>query len=99
MAEVEALRPVALVLAQKGDAAGARAAWTQSFETIDSLARTGRLTDNLALRSTALLRLDRVQDARPDVEELARRGYRRPRWVALVRQKMSANYPKELGDA
>jgi len=86
------------VLAQKGDAAGARAAWTQSFETIDSLARTSRLTDNLALRSIALLRLDRVQDARPDVEELARRGYRRPRWVALVRQKMSGNYPKELGD-
>jgi serine/threonine protein kinase len=84
------------VLERKGDFTGARAAWTASFTTIDSLARAGRLTDNLALRSMALLRLNRVEDARPEVEELVRRGYRRPRWVALVREKVSVNPPKEL---
>jgi serine/threonine protein kinase len=79
-----------------GDAAGARNAWTRALATIDSLARAGRLTDNLALRAMALLHLGRVEDARADVQELVRRGYRRPRWVWLVRQKMSHNLPKEL---
>jgi eukaryotic-like serine/threonine-protein kinase len=84
------------VLSLKREPGRARAAWTQSLATIDSLARASQLTDHLALRAWALLRLDRIDEARPVVEELLRRGYRRPRWLALVREKMSNNPPKEL---
>ena len=69
-----------------GDLAGARTAWKSAWQTVDSLARATRITDQLALDATALLRLDQVAEARPMVDELLRRGYRRPRWMALVRQ-------------
>jgi hypothetical protein len=55
--------------------------------TIDSLARARQFTDHLALRAWALMRLDRLDEARPIVTELLRRGYRRPHWMAVVKEK------------
>jgi len=83
----EAYLGMAQVLDRAGDADGARQAVSRAFATIDSLARASRQTDLLALSATALLHMNRTEDARPLVRELARRGYRRPSFVALVRDK------------
>jgi len=75
------------ILARDGRTVEARAAWTQALVSIDSVARARKLTDHLALQSAALLRLDRLDDARPLVAELLRRGYRKPSWMTVVREK------------
>ena len=74
-------------LARGGDAAGAARAWGAAAAAVDSAARASGQTDLVALAATALLRLDRLPEARPLVQDLARRGYRRPRFVALCREK------------
>jgi hypothetical protein len=74
-------------LARNGRPAEARAAWSQALTAIDSLARTRRLMDHLALQSAALMRLDKLDEARPIVLDLVRKGYRRPRWIAVARTK------------
>lgn len=73
--------------ARSGDPAGARRSWTRALETVDSLARSTRQTDLLALEATALLRLDRADDALPFVRELLHRGYRKRSVVELARAK------------
>ncbi len=74
-------------LARSGRAADARAAWSQALAAIDSVARARHVTDHLALQSGALMRLDRLDDARPIVLDLVRQGYRRPRWIEVARTK------------
>jgi hypothetical protein len=73
--------------ARAGNASGAKAAWTSALGAIDSLAKSRQFTDHLALLATALLRLDRIDEARPVVADLLRRGYRRPRWMKLLEEK------------
>lgn len=73
-------------LARDGRTADARAAWTGALTAVDSVARTLRMTDPLALQAAALVRVGRLDDARPVVAEVLRRGYRRPRWMAVVRK-------------
>ena len=80
-------------LASRGRRAEATVAWQRSLATIDSVARFRRLTDPLALQSAALLRLDRIDQARPIVAEVLNRGYRRPSWLATVRLKHAAPAP------
>ena len=72
------------VLAREHDAPGAARAWARALTTIDSTARATATTDQVALRGEALLRLRHTNEARPVIAELERRGYRRPRWIALV---------------
>ena len=74
-------------LARNGRLGDARAAWARALVAIDSVARKRRLSDHLALQSGALTRLDRLDDARPIVVDLVRRGYRRPRWITVARAK------------
>ena len=75
------------VLASAGHTSEARQSWERALGTIDSVAKARQITDHLALRAGALLRLDRLDEARPLVVELLRRGYKRPRWMAVVREK------------
>ena len=75
------------VLERQGHVSDARQVWEQALATVDSTARATGITDFLALHSAALLRLDRVELARPIVQELLGRGYRRPRWLSLVHTK------------
>ena len=75
------------VLEREGRVSAAQQTWEQALVTVDSTARATGITDFLALRSAALLRLDRVELARPVVQEVLRRGYRRPRWLSLVHTK------------
>ena len=74
-------------LARAGRSPDAREAWSQALAAVDSLARARHLTDHLALQSAALMRLDRLDEARPIVLDLVQRGYRRPRWIAVARAK------------
>jgi serine/threonine-protein kinase len=83
----EALLRQGDALAAGGDATGARRAWTRAHATVDSLARASGHTDLLALSATALLTLDRRDDAASLVRELLRRGYRRPTFLALARAR------------
>jgi tetratricopeptide (TPR) repeat protein len=87
VAQTEAYLTLGKALARDGRAADANAAWTRAYATIDSLARARKLTDHLALQASALMHLDRLDAARPIVAELLRRGYRRPSWMAVVREK------------
>jgi serine/threonine-protein kinase len=81
------------ILSRSGDASGATAAWSRALTLVDSLARTARETELLAVQAAALLRLDRIDDARPVVAELLRRAYRRPSFVELVRAKGIVDVP------
>jgi len=74
-------------LARSGRPADARAAWSQALAAIDSVARVRHLTDHLALQSAALMRLDRLDEARPIVVDLVHQGYRRQRWITVARAK------------
>jgi tetratricopeptide (TPR) repeat protein len=74
-------------LARGGRTADARAAWSQALAAIDSVARVRHLTDHLALQSAALMRLDRLDEARPIVVDLVHQGYRRQRWITVARAK------------
>jgi serine/threonine-protein kinase len=87
VARTEAYLTLGEALSRSGRATDAQSAWTQAYVTIDSLARARQFTDHLALRASALMRLDRLDEARPIVTELLRRGYRRPRWMTLVKEK------------
>jgi serine/threonine-protein kinase len=87
VASTEAYLTLGEALSRSGRATDARSAWTQAYVTIDSLARARQFTDHLALRAWALMRLDRLDEARPIVTELLRRGYRRPHWMAVVKEK------------
>jgi serine/threonine protein kinase/tetratricopeptide (TPR) repeat protein len=74
-------------LERSGRSTEARASWTQALAAIDSVARARRLTDHLALQTAALMRLDRLDEARPIVLDLVQHGYRRPRWITLATAK------------
>jgi tetratricopeptide (TPR) repeat protein len=87
VAQTETYLALGEALARDGHTADANTAWTHAYVTIDSLARARKLTDHLALQASALMHLDRVDEARPIVTELLRRGYRRPSWMAVVREK------------
>jgi serine/threonine-protein kinase len=76
-----------MVLARTGDAAGAHRDWTHAFVTVDSVARLSGHTDLLARAATALLHLNRVEEAGPLLQELWRRGYRRPSLLDLARER------------
>jgi eukaryotic-like serine/threonine-protein kinase len=87
VAQTEAYLTLGEALARDGRGADANAAWMLAYTTIDSLARARQLTDHLALQASALMHLDRLEEVRPIVAELLRRGYRRPSWMAVVREK------------
>jgi tetratricopeptide (TPR) repeat protein len=72
------------VLEGAGNGAGARTAYLAAVASVDSIAHASQQTDLLAISAAALLHLDRAEAARPQVEDLLRRGYRRPRFLALV---------------
>jgi serine/threonine-protein kinase len=88
VAVTEAYLTIGEAEALDGRMTEAKQAWTQALTTIDSVARARQITDHLALRASALLYLNRLEEARPIVAELTRRGYRRPRWIALVRKHL-----------
>ncbi len=86
-----------LALAQarrgSGDAAGARVSASRALDAVESLAKTSQATDMLALQASALVALGRADDARPAAATLARRGYRLPSFMTLLRGKGLSKAP------
>jgi serine/threonine-protein kinase len=75
------------VLSKAGRSTDARAAWSKALANIDSVPQKRRSNDHLILQSAALMRLDRLEAARPIVQQLTQHGYRRRRWVDVARSK------------
>ncbi|MDB4909306.1 MAG: pknB 2 [Gemmatimonadetes bacterium] len=69
------------------DAPGAVDAWSHAVARVDSLARVDPETEILAVQAAALLYLGKQNDAKSVVVELDRRGYRRPTFVRLARER------------
>ena len=72
-------------LSRSGDARGASDAWLHAVALEDSLVRADPETELLAVQASAMINLGRRDMAKPLVDELTRRGYRRPTFVRLVR--------------
>jgi tetratricopeptide (TPR) repeat protein len=75
------------LLALTPKAGGATTAWARALVLVDSLARSTKETDYLVLQAGAMLRLGGSTDAKAVIDELTRRGYRRPSFVELARVK------------
>ncbi|MBK5189794.1 MAG: hypothetical protein JJD97_16240, partial [Gemmatimonadaceae bacterium] len=76
-------------LSRSGDARGATDAWSHAVSLVDSLVRADPETEILAVQAAALIDLGKREEAKPVVAELTRRGYRRPTFVRLVRERAS----------
>lgn len=74
-------------LSRSRDARGAKVAWSRALAIVDSTAMRSHETEVLAVQATALLDLGRSDDAAPIVAELHHRGYRRPTFVRIVRER------------
>ncbi len=74
------------VFAALQDQRAARAQWETVVRVLGPIIRTNRGAANLDAHTQALLLLGRVDDARPQVEELLRRGWRDREFVALARR-------------
>jgi serine/threonine-protein kinase len=72
-------------LDRPGSASFATTSWARALVLVDSLARTSKETEFLALQAAAILRLHGKEEALPIVGELLRRGYRRPSFVELLK--------------
>jgi serine/threonine-protein kinase len=77
LAECELLRGD--ILAERGDAEGAHAAWQRGLAAIEPVARGSREGSLLEPLARSLLRVGRVADAEPIVAALAEQGYVPPR--------------------
>jgi tetratricopeptide (TPR) repeat protein len=73
-------------LSRSGDARGAHDAWVHAIALEDSITRVDPETELIAVQASALLHLGEREEAKPLVDELAHRGYRRPTFVRLVRE-------------
>jgi eukaryotic-like serine/threonine-protein kinase len=89
-----ALLEVGLAEARLGSPRRARVAWQRARETIEPIAQASGSTDHLAAHGLALLHLDQLDEARPIVETLLERGYRRADFLALVREKKLVPEPR-----
>jgi eukaryotic-like serine/threonine-protein kinase len=76
-------------LSRSGDASGAGVALSRAVTVVDSLVRADPETEILAVQAAALIESGKREDAKPVVAELTRRGYRRPTFVRLVRERAS----------
>jgi len=81
-------------LARAGNVRGARDAWMRALTAVDSIARADPETEILAVRAAAMLELGRKDEAAPVVQELARRGYKRPTFVRLVQESVKRHEEK-----
>jgi eukaryotic-like serine/threonine-protein kinase len=64
------------------DTTAAHLAWTAALSAVDPAVRTTAIAE---LRTTALVNLGRLDEARPLVRTLEQQGFSRPRWTARMR--------------
>jgi tetratricopeptide (TPR) repeat protein len=80
-------------LSRSGDARGAHDSWVHAVALEDSITRVDPETELLAIQASALLHLGEREEAKPIIEELAHRGYRRPTFVRLARAAVKNDPP------
>lgn len=85
----DAYAALGTALSRAGDVRGATGAWLRALAIEDSLVRADPETELLAVQAAALINQGKRDDAKPVVAELTRRGYRRPTFVRLVRERAS----------
>lgn len=73
----------------RGDREAARAAWEQALDTLAPCSRPITHWKVLSPWAQALLELDRIDEARPAVEQLEAMGYRAPDLAEVVRRKLN----------
>ncbi len=73
------------ILSRAENAGASTIPWARALVFVDSLARSAKETEFLALQAEAMLHLHGKDEARPIVSELIRRGYRRPSFLRLIR--------------
>jgi serine/threonine-protein kinase len=72
--------------AQKGgDTVVARRAWTGALAAVDSVTRATGVAELRGLKTSALVSLGRVDEARPIVRTLEQQGFRSPYWLVRMR--------------
>jgi tetratricopeptide (TPR) repeat protein len=76
-----------------GAPAEARAAWQRGIELSEALARQGSEPSLRDVRARLLLALERVEEAKPELSQLARMGYREPALAELCRERGVALAP------
>jgi serine/threonine-protein kinase len=69
-----------------GAPAEARAAWQRGLELSEALARQGNEPSLRDVRARLLLALERVDEAKPELSQLARMGYREPALAEVCRE-------------
>ena len=85
-AAADASLALGTALSQSGNERGAHDSWVHAVALEDSITRVDPETELLAVQAAALRHLGEREEAKPIVEELARRGYRRPTFVRLARE-------------
>ncbi len=74
------------LLSQPGSSGGTTA-WARALVLVDSLARASKETEYLSIQAGSMLRLGGSADAKPVVDELMKRGFKKPSFVELARTK------------
>lgn len=72
---------------QAGAADEARAAWQKGLEVCEALSRQGGEPTVRDVRARLLLALERVEEAKPELSQLARMGYRDPALAEVCRER------------
>jgi tetratricopeptide (TPR) repeat protein len=85
--EADSLILIGRIEATRGRADRARARWRKALEVIETMATSKNAINRRLLLARSLLYLDRLDEARPVVEELLAFGYRHPPFLDLCRSK------------
>ncbi|HVG62074.1 MAG TPA: protein kinase [Hyalangium sp.] len=89
----QALWQLGRMLERAGSPGEARAAWQQGLELCETLARQEHSPFLLNVRARLLLALDRVEEAKRDLEQLGHMGYREASLVEFLRERGIALMP------
>ncbi len=85
-AAADASLALGMARSRSGDVRGAHDSWVHAVALEDSITRVDPETELLAVQAAALIHLGEREEAKPIVEELAHRGYKRPIFVRLARE-------------
>jgi serine/threonine protein kinase len=85
-AAADAARALGTALSRTGDARGAHASGGHAGALEDAITRVDPETELLAVQASALIHLGELEEAKPIVDELTHRGYKRPTFVHLARE-------------
>ena len=92
----ETLLIIGNVLSARNEWDQARQKWRRALELVEPVTAQSRQTYFLDTHAKALLQLDRIDEARPIVEELLAQGWKNAVFLDLLRQKRLADAPQKV---